>query len=127
MNHRLTITFLGGLSLMLLLSACTLKATFKQTTDTTSNITGTTSGRIWWNEDGLLNPEHKILAFTSYNAQNLQEDLARGQGEYLDSLEALMGRSGRAFQLTAQDSFRRWSQSGSSSAHDLVKHLQSAR
>ena len=30
--------------LMLLASGCTLKSTIKQTTDTTSNVTGTTSG-----------------------------------------------------------------------------------
>ena len=126
MNHRPTIAAVGGLSFMLLLSACSFKATFKETTDTTSNITGTTSGRIWWNEDGLLKPEHKASAFTAYNAQNLEEDFARGQGEYLYSLETLMGRSDHAFQLEAQDSFSRWSRSGSSSTGDLVKRLQSA-
>jgi hypothetical protein len=126
-NHRPTIAVLGGLSFMLLLSACSFKATFKETTDTTSNITGTTSGRVWWNEDGLLKPEHKVSAFTAYNAQNLEEDLARGQGEYLDSLDTLIGRTDhQAFQLLAQDSFSRWSQSGSTSTNDLVKHLQSA-
>lgn len=127
LHHRQTIAALGGLSFMLLLSACSFKATFKETTDTTSNITGTTSGRVWWNEDGLLKPEHKVAAFTAYNAQNLEEDLARGQGEYLDSLDRLIGRPDhQAFQLLAQDSFSRWSRSGSSSTNDLVKRLQSA-
>ena len=91
MHARPIFLTLGGLSCMLLLSACSTKATFKETTDTTSNITGTTSGRVWWNEDGLLKPEHKVAAFTAYNAQNLEEDLARGQGEYLASLHTLMG------------------------------------
>lgn len=125
MHHRRTIAALGGLAFMLWLSACTFKATFKQTTDTTSNITGTTSGRVWWNEDGLLKPEHKVSAFTAYNAQNLEEDLARGQGEYVDSLETLTGRTDHSFQRLAQDSFSRWSQSGSASTNDLVKHWQS--
>ena len=78
MHARNISLMLGGLSCMLLLSGCSFKATFKETTDTTSNITGTTSGRVWWNEDGLLKPEHKVAAFTAYNAQNLEEDLARG-------------------------------------------------
>lgn len=77
--------------LMLLASGCTLKATFKETTDTTSNITGTTSGHAWWSEDGLLVPEHKAIAFVKYNEANLEQDLARGQGEYVTSLATLLG------------------------------------
>ncbi|MCS6291061.1 MAG: DUF3015 family protein [Nitrospira sp.] len=126
-NHRPTIAAFGGLSLLLLLSACSFKATFKETTDTTSNITGTTSGRIWWNEDGLLKPEHKVAAFTAYNADNLQADAASGQGEYLASLNPLTGAAdASAFQPSAQDSFGRWIQSGSTSTADLVNRLQSA-
>ena len=77
--------------LMLLASGCTFKATFKETTDTTSNITGTTSGHAWWSEDGLLVPEHKAIAFAKYNEANLEQDLARGQGEYVTSLATLLG------------------------------------
>lgn len=77
--------------LMLFASGCTLKSTIKQTTDTTSNVTGTTSGHAWWNEDGLLLPEHKAVAFAQYNEANLEQDLARGQGEYVTSLAALLG------------------------------------
>jgi hypothetical protein len=75
------------------LSACTLKATFKQTTDSTSNITGTTSGRTWFTEDGLLRPEHKAVAFATFNADNLEQDIARGSGEYVGSLGTLLGAS----------------------------------
>jgi hypothetical protein len=77
--------------LMLVGSGCTLKSTVKQTTDTTSNITGTTSGRTWFNEDGMLNPEHKLTAFATFNQENVEQDLARGQGEYVTSLGTLMG------------------------------------
>jgi hypothetical protein len=77
--------------LILVGSGCTLKSTIKQTTDTTSNITGTTSGRSWFNEDGLLKPEHKLTAFAAINQENVEQDLARGQGEYLTSLGTLMG------------------------------------
>ena len=126
-NHRRIVVAFGGFPLVLLLSACSFKATFKETTDTTSNITGTTSGRIWWNEDGLLKPEHKVAAFTAYNADNLQTDTARGQGEYLASLDSLTGASHPSvFQPSAQDSFAQWIRSGSTSTTDLVNHLQSA-
>lgn len=125
-GNRSTIAAFGGLFLILL-SACSFKATFKETTDTTSNITGTTSGRTWWNEDGLLRPEHKVTAFTAYNADNLEADAARGAGEYLTSLGSLTAaHRSQAFQPAAQETFSRWSQSGSPSATDLVKDLQAS-
>ncbi len=95
-------------ALLLLASGCTLKGTIKQTTDTTSNVTGTTSGHAWWNEDGLLRPEHKLTAFTSLNQTNVEQDLARGQGEYLTSLGTLLGVPSdqqSAFQAKAQGAF----------------------
>lgn len=79
------------LVISLLAVGCSVKATFKQTTDTTSNVTGTTSGHAWWNEDGLLHPEHKTIAFVTLNQTNLQHDMATGQGEYLASLSTLLG------------------------------------
>ncbi len=94
--------------LMLLASGCTLKATVKETTDTTSNVTGTTSGRTWWNEDGLLRPEHKLTAFLALNQVNLEQDLARGQGEYVTSLGGLLGLPDdrqAAFHMKAQGAF----------------------
>ncbi len=102
-------SMLAGMTALLVISAgCTLKGTINQTTDTTSNITGTTSGRTWWNEDGLLNPEHKAIAFATYNEANLEQDLARGQGEYLTSMGTLLGvatEAQPAFQAAARDRF----------------------
>ena len=95
-------------ALMLFAAGCTLKSTVKQTTDTTSNVTGTTSGRTWWNEDGLLHPEHKLTAFMALNQTNVEQDLARGQGEYLTSLGTLLGVPSdqqSAFQAKAQGAF----------------------
>ena len=95
-------------ALMLFAVGCTLKGTIKQTTDTTSNVTGTTSGRTWFTEDGLLHPEHKLTAFTALNQTNVEQDLARGQGEYLTSLGTLLGLSNdrqAAFHAKAQGAF----------------------
>lgn len=75
---------------LLFTAGCTLKGTIKETTDTTSNVTGTTSGRTWFTEDGLLHPEHKLTAFTALNQANLEQDLARGEGEYVTSLATLL-------------------------------------
>jgi hypothetical protein len=80
-----------GASLVLGLTSCTIKSTVKQITDTTSNVTGTTSGAAWWNEDGHLKPDFKATAFVSLNYENLQHDLAAGRGEYLASVSRLLG------------------------------------
>jgi Protein of unknown function (DUF3015) len=72
-------------------TGCTLKATINQTTDTTSNITGTTSGAGWWNEDGQIKPDFKATAFVTFNQANLIQDLAAGRGEYLGSVSRLLG------------------------------------
>ena len=95
-------------ALLMFASGCTLKGTINETTDTTSNVTGTTSGHAWWNEDGLLRPEHKLIAFTSLNQTNVEQDLARGQGEYLTSLGTLLGLPNdqqAAFHAKAQGAF----------------------
>ena len=79
-----------GASLILGITGCTLKATINQTTDTTSNITGTTSGAAWWSEDGQIKPDFKTTAFVSFNHENLRQDLAAGRGEYLASISRLL-------------------------------------
>ena len=81
--------------LMLIAPGCTLKGTIKEITDTTSNITGTTSGRTWFTEDGLLHPEHKLTAFTALNQMNVEQDLARGHGEYVDIARHPLGTAER--------------------------------
>ena len=102
------ITVLAIPLLMLVASGCTLKATIKETTDTISNITGTTSGRTWFTEDGLLHPDHKLTAFLALNQMNVEQDLARGQGEYVTSLGTLLGLPNdqqTAFHAKAQGAF----------------------
>ena len=96
------------MTLLLLSTSCTLKGTINEITDTTSNVTGTTSGRTWFTEDGLLHPEHKLTAFTALNQMNIEQDLARGQGDYVTSLGTLLGLSDdqqAAFQAKAQEAF----------------------
>ena len=94
--------------LMLFASGCTLKATINETTDTTSNVTGTTSGRTWFTEDGVLHPEYKLTAFITLNQMNVEQDLARGQGECVTSLGTLLGLSDdqqTTFHAKAQGAF----------------------
>ncbi|MDH5740734.1 MAG: DUF3015 domain-containing protein [Nitrospira sp.] len=82
---------ISSAGLILGATGCTVKATINQTTDTTSNITGTTSGQAWWNEDGQIKPDFKTTAFVTLNQENLQQDLAAGRGEYLASVSTLLG------------------------------------
>lgn len=105
---RWTLLLTCSTLMTLFASGCSLKATIKESTDTTSNVTGTTSGRTWFTEDGLLHPEHKLIAFTTLNRANLEQDLARGQGEYVTSLATLLGvpvAQQSIFHAKAQESF----------------------
>ncbi len=90
MRHLLQCIVIIGASMVLGMTGCTLKGTVKQITDTTSNITGTTSGAAWWSEDGQIKPDFKAVAFATINQNNLQQDIAAGQGEYLTSMSVLL-------------------------------------
>jgi hypothetical protein len=84
------VSFVSIVALVLVLPACTFKGTTNQTTDTTSNITGTTSGKSWF-EGGLVKKDQDVNAFADLNFENLKQDMAAGHGEYLASLGSLMG------------------------------------
>ena len=59
-------------------------------TEPTKEFTSSTSPKSWFTGDGLLKPQHKVMAFTVLNYDNLKENIARGQGEYLASLASLV-------------------------------------
>ena len=101
-------TLISITALLMISSGCTLKATIKEITDMTSNVTETTSGRTWFTEDGMLHPEHKLTTFTTLNQTSVEQDLARGQGNYLTSLGTLLGlpdNQQAAFHARAQGAF----------------------
>lgn len=86
---------LGGLVALALVAGstggCTIKATLKTTTDGFINVLSSTSGKSWWNEDGLVKREERVNAFVAMNYDNLTRDIARGDGEYVATLSALLG------------------------------------
>lgn len=84
---------LSAFILMLTLPACTTKGLTKATTDPTTDILSSTSGKAWFTEDGLVKDEFKVDAFTALNFENVKQDMAQGQGEYLASLGSLLGMS----------------------------------
>lgn len=104
-NTNVALLFLA-LAAMLTLPACTTKGLIKATTDPTTDILSSTSGKSWFTEDGLVKDEFKVDAFTALNFENVKQDMAQGQGEYLASLSELLGipedRQATFFQLTRE-------------------------
>jgi hypothetical protein len=71
----------------LAVSACnTTKATF----DTLVNFSSSTSPGELFTGDGLVARHQKVNLYTAIVFENLQQDMARGSGEYLASLGVLL-------------------------------------
>lgn len=70
------------------LAACN---TTKATLDTSVKFTSSTSpddGVL--TEDGLIKAQYKVDVYTAVAFDNLEQDIARGQGEYVASLGSLL-------------------------------------
>lgn len=69
------------------MSGCnTSKATF----DTFGKFTSSTSPGEWIDGDGVIQERQKARLFTAVVFENLEQDIARGNGEYLKSLTVLL-------------------------------------
>jgi len=98
--------FVGTLilaSVGLVASACN---TTKATVDTFAKFTSSTSPEEFFNADGVVQESQKARLFTAVVFENLEQDIARGNGEYLTSLGVLLKIPERE-----QDEFRARSQS----------------
>ena len=90
MNTMALKSFVGALVLVsagLVLAACN---TTKATIDTFAKFTSSTSPGEWINADGMIKEDQKARLFASVVFENLEQDIARGNGEYLTSLGVLM-------------------------------------
>jgi hypothetical protein len=91
-NFRQFQAFAVCLFLMLAgFSGCTLKATLDTTTDGATNFLSSTTGKSWWTEDGLVKNNEEARAFVAMNYENLLQEMAEGQGEYLYALGTILG------------------------------------
>lgn len=111
---------------LLALSACTLRATTDEITDTTQNTTVSTSGRSWFTDDGLVRQGEHVNAFAALNYDNLTHDMAFGGGEYLASLGTLLGVPGNqraAFFQLAQSHYTTFAQSENATPGNLMAGL----
>lgn len=88
-----TITLKGLVSVVVLASTVFVASgcnTTKATVDTFAKFTSSTSPDAWFDADGVVTESQKARLFTAVAFENLEEDVARGQGEYLTSLAVLM-------------------------------------
>ncbi len=91
MSHYSGLLNVTTLSLCIIFSVgCTLKASTESVTDVTTNFLSSTSSGAWFTVDGLLKSNERLNAFVVTNYDNLQQDLAKGEGEYLTSFVALV-------------------------------------
>ncbi len=67
----------------LAMSGCTIKATTDTTTDGTTEFVSSTTGKTWWTEEGLVKQGQHAEAFVFVNYENLLQNIAQGEGEYL--------------------------------------------
>jgi hypothetical protein len=88
-----TITLKGLVGVLVLastafvVSACN---TTKATVDTFAKFTSSTSPGEWIDADGVITDSQKARLFTAVAYENLEQDIARGNGEYLTSMAVLM-------------------------------------
>lgn len=71
----------------LMTAACN---TSKATLDTFAKFTSSTSPGEWISADGIVLDSYKARLFTAVAFENLEQDIARGNGEYLMSLAVLL-------------------------------------
>ncbi len=86
----------------LVISACN---TSKATVDTFAKFTSSTSPGEFISADGTVLDSQKARMFTAVVFENLEQDIARGNGEYLTSLAVLL-----KVPAGEQDEFRALSQ-----------------
>lgn len=90
------------------ITGCSFTESTEAILSATPNTTASDPARMWWTQDGVLKPDYKVVAFAAYDRLNLEQDLARGQGEYLASLGSMLGVQEDlrpAFQAAAQQRF----------------------
>jgi hypothetical protein len=94
-----------------------------------SQTFGISSGTSGCTNDGVIMGQHKVNAFASLNFGNLSQEMARGEGEHLASLAALMGvpaeQQAEFFAMT-QERYLALIEAGERSPVAMVKALNAA-
>jgi len=90
---------------------------------------GITSGTLGCKNNGKWFAEHKAAVFANVNFEDLQQEMARGQGEHLASLATLMGVPAEqhpAFFAMTQEKYPMLTEAGQTSPVALVNALHDA-
>lgn len=90
MNTSLFKSLGFGLAVGCLALAASACNTTKATYDTIVNFTSSTSPAELFTDDGLVSKHQQVNLYTAVVFENLQQDMARGDGEYLVSLGVLL-------------------------------------
>jgi Protein of unknown function (DUF3015) len=104
----------------LIFSGCnTTKATF----DTLGKFTSSTSPSEWIDADGVIQESQRARLFTAVVYENLEQDIARGNGEYLTSLGVLLKipvHEQEGFKMRSQSNYPLLFASNRRTAEDLL-------
>jgi hypothetical protein len=105
-------------------SACN---TSKATIDTFAKFTSSTSPGEYFNADGLIIESQKAQLFAAVAFENLEQNIARGDGEYLASLATLLkipAGEQAEFRMRAQSQYSRLFASDRRTAESLLAALR---
>lgn len=101
--------------------------TSKATADTMVKFTSSTSPGELFTGDGLVEKSQKVNLYTAIVIENLQQDMARGHGEYLASLSVLLDVTPdyqSQWGLAAQNQYAKVIPSARTTPHELLVGLQ---
>jgi hypothetical protein len=115
-----TLIFEGSSGLIQQVLAATTNASFGNQTF------GITSGTLGCNSRGKLASNDQLNKFVADNMDNLAKDMAMGQGEYVDTLAALMDVSTSKrieFSQMLQENFSNIFTDGSVSHVDVIENI----
>ncbi|MDP1767201.1 MAG: DUF3015 family protein [Nitrospirota bacterium] len=104
--------------------------TSKATVDTFAKFTSSTSPGEMFDADGYVKQSQKARLFTAVAFENLEQDIARGNGEYLASLGVLLNISAadqEEFRTRAQSAYPRLFASDGRTAESLLAMLTRQR
>jgi len=119
-----------ALPMILLGLTMTACGTTESISDSTQNTTESTSGNTMFAPNGTMRQDQKVHVFASMNFDNLKQDMARGQGEYLASLGALLGipeERQAAFYAWTRDHYPVLIRSDGTTPGEMIAALSGAR
>ena len=92
-----------------------------------SQTFGITSGTSGCTNDGIVMNDQKVSVFASAAFENLKQEMAQGQGEYLSSLATLMGIPSEyhgEFSVAAQESYLHLFKSENTTPSEMLTALR---